>query len=129
MPDRGARAAVGARPARPVRRRRAARCPTGVRVGLGVGADRRRARGGRSGRSSAPAVPHRRRHDLAVQITLGIMAAKLLACGVVVIKYPELKARWHRPPGQSRPADGPSGEPGLIFSAQHYITRIMGVQL
>jgi hypothetical protein len=37
--------------------------------------------------------------DLAVQITIGIMAAKLLACGVVVIKYPELKARWHREPG------------------------------
>lgn len=36
--------------------------------------------------------------DVAVQITLGIMAAKLLACGVVTIKYPELKARWHREP-------------------------------
>jgi hypothetical protein len=36
---------------------------------------------------------------LAVQITLGIMAAKLAACGVVIIKYPQLRARWHRPPG------------------------------
>jgi hypothetical protein len=37
--------------------------------------------------------------DLAVQITLGIMAAKLLAGGFVVIWYPELRARWHREPG------------------------------
>jgi hypothetical protein len=37
--------------------------------------------------------------DLAVQITIGIMAAKLLACGVIVIKYPQLRARWHRPQG------------------------------
>ncbi len=37
--------------------------------------------------------------DLAVQITIGIMAAKLLAGGVVVIKYPQLKARWHKEPG------------------------------
>src|ERR1700675_1434905 len=36
--------------------------------------------------------------SLAVQITLGIMAVKLLACGVVVIKYPELRARWPAPP-------------------------------
>jgi len=36
--------------------------------------------------------------ELAVQITLGIMAAKLLACGVVVIKYPALRARWHTEP-------------------------------
>jgi hypothetical protein len=37
--------------------------------------------------------------DLAVQITLGIMAAKLLAGGFVVIWYPRLRARWHREPG------------------------------
>jgi len=37
--------------------------------------------------------------ELAVQITIGIMAAKLLVCGVIVIKYPQLRARWHREPG------------------------------
>jgi hypothetical protein len=37
--------------------------------------------------------------DLAVQITLGIMAAKLFAGGFVVIWYPELRARWHQEPG------------------------------
>ncbi|MGZ6978675.1 MAG: J domain-containing protein [Acidimicrobiia bacterium] len=37
--------------------------------------------------------------NVAVQITLGIMAAKLLICGVIVIKYPQLRARWHRPQG------------------------------
>ena len=37
--------------------------------------------------------------DLAVQITLAIMAAKLLAGGFVVIWYPQLRARWHREPG------------------------------
>jgi hypothetical protein len=36
--------------------------------------------------------------DVAVQITLGIMAAKLLAGGFVVIWYPQLRARWHREP-------------------------------
>jgi hypothetical protein len=42
--------------------------------------------------------------EFAVQITLGIMSAKLLICGVVVIKYPELKARWHPAPDRvSRP--------------------------
>jgi DnaJ domain len=37
--------------------------------------------------------------NLGVQITLGIMAAKLLAGGFVVIWYPRLRARWHRDPG------------------------------
>lgn len=45
--------------------------------------------------------------ELAVQITIGIIAAKLLACGVVVIKYPELKARWHREPGIPGRPPGP----------------------
>jgi hypothetical protein len=35
---------------------------------------------------------------LAVQITLWIMAAKLVACGWVVLRYPQLRARWHHPP-------------------------------
>lgn len=35
---------------------------------------------------------------IAVQVTLGIMAAKLLGCGWVVIRYPQLRARWHHPP-------------------------------
>jgi hypothetical protein len=58
--------------------------------------------------------------ELAVQITIGIMAAKLFACGVVVIKYPELKARWHREPGM---APGPVG-PGDHFALEnsHNIT-------
>ncbi len=42
---------------------------------------------------------------IAVQITLGIMAAKLIACGIVVIKYPQLRARWHHPPGTPRTGD------------------------
>jgi DnaJ domain len=43
--------------------------------------------------------------ELAVQITIGVMAAKLLVGGGAVMKYPQLKARWHRPPG------GPTGSP------------------
>jgi hypothetical protein len=35
---------------------------------------------------------------MAVQITLGIMAAKLVGCGWVVLRYPQLRARWHHPP-------------------------------
>jgi hypothetical protein len=38
--------------------------------------------------------------SLAVQITIGIMALKFAACGVIVMKYPQLKARWHRPPAR-----------------------------
>jgi hypothetical protein len=34
----------------------------------------------------------------AVQITLLIMAAKLVGGAYVVIRYPQLRARWHRPP-------------------------------
>ena len=33
---------------------------------------------------------------LAVQITLAIMAIKLVACGAAVAWYPQLRARWHR---------------------------------
>lgn len=55
--------------------------------------------------------------DLAVQITIGIMAAKLLAGGVVVIKYPQLKARWHREPGavatSGSGSDGRGDQPSL----------------
>jgi curved DNA-binding protein CbpA len=36
--------------------------------------------------------------NVAVAVTLGIVALKLLVCGVIVIKYPALKARWHRAP-------------------------------
>lgn|GEM_PF-4784889 len=32
---------------------------------------------------------------IAVQITLGIVALKLLACGYAVARYPQLRARWH----------------------------------
>lgn len=55
--------------------------------------------------------------DLAVQITIGIMAAKLLAGGVVVIKYPQLKARWHKEPGRTAaagPAANGRGEQGAL---------------
>jgi hypothetical protein len=45
--------------------------------------------------------------ELAVQITIGVMAAKLLVGGAAVIKYPQLKARWHRPPGV--PVEAPTG--------------------
>jgi hypothetical protein len=39
--------------------------------------------------------------NLAVQITIGIVALKFAVGAVIVIKYPQLKARWHRPPGPS----------------------------
>jgi hypothetical protein len=45
--------------------------------------------------------------NLAVQITIGIVALKFAVGAVIVIKYPQLKARWHRPPGV--PASGASG--------------------
>ena len=32
---------------------------------------------------------------IAVQITLAIVALKLLVCGVAVARYPQLRARWH----------------------------------
>jgi len=32
---------------------------------------------------------------VAVQVTLGIMAAKLVGCGLIVHWYPQLRARWH----------------------------------
>ncbi len=50
--------------------------------------------------------------SLAVQITIGIMAVKLAGCGLIVIKYPQLKARWHRP--QPRVAVGADGLPVTI---------------
>jgi hypothetical protein len=31
---------------------------------------------------------------IAVQVTLAIMAAKLVACGLIVLWYPRLRARW-----------------------------------
>lgn len=37
--------------------------------------------------------------NLAVQITIGIIALKFAVGAVIVIKYPQLKARWHKPPG------------------------------
>jgi DnaJ domain len=90
----------------PVRRkpRVRRRLPDGVRVGLGYAL---------IGLGIVAALwalvgdlPARTAGDtpIAVQITLGIMAAKLIACGIVVIKYPQLRARWHRPPG--RPQTG-----------------------
>ena len=45
--------------------------------------------------------------NLAVQITIGIVALKFAVGAVIVIKYPQLKARWHRPPGMH--TSGPSG--------------------
>lgn len=33
---------------------------------------------------------------VAVQITLAIMAVKLIGCGAAVAWYPQLRARWHR---------------------------------
>ena len=52
--------------------------------------------------------------DLAVQITIGIMAAKLLGGGVVMIKYPQMKARWHREPDSpAGPPAGPGDRPSL----------------
>ena len=32
---------------------------------------------------------------IAVQITLGIVALKLVVCGYAVARYPQLRARWH----------------------------------
>jgi hypothetical protein len=45
--------------------------------------------------------------NLAVQITIGIVALKFAVGAVIIIKYPQLKARWHRPPGP--PTSGSSG--------------------
>ena len=109
-PGRRHRAGLRATPAGAVPAGRRSARPAGrCRPGSGSGSAgrcRRRARRGRSGRSSGRCRRTRAGDtNLAVQITLGIMAAKLLACGVIVIKYPELRARWHRPPG-SRSARG-----------------------
>lgn len=35
---------------------------------------------------------------VAVQITLAIITLKLVLGGVIVLEYPQLRARWHRPP-------------------------------
>jgi hypothetical protein len=56
---------------------------------------------------------------LAVQITLGIVALKLLACGVVVIKYPQLRARWHVPPEAPGRVQRPSGDPTPVASLRN----------
>ena len=90
----------------PVRRRRTVRrLPPKVRVGLGVTlivVGIAAALWALLGDLPAPTASDT---PMAVQITLGIMAAKLVACGIVVIKYPALRARWHRPPGPSRAGD------------------------
>lgn len=90
----------------PVRRRRPVRqLPAHVRVGLGValiGVGIAAALWALLGDLPAPTASDT---PVAVQITLGIMAAKLVACGLVVIKYPQLRARWHRPPGPPRAGD------------------------
>jgi hypothetical protein len=81
------------------RPRRTRRLPDGVRVGLGVAlivAGVAAALWALLGDLPAPTAGDTR---IAVQVTLGIMAAKLAACGIVTIKYPQLRARWHRPPG------------------------------
>ncbi len=89
----------------PRKRRRARRMPEPLRVGLGwalivVGIVA-------ALWALFGDLPSRTAGDtpIAVQITLGIMALKLVACGIVVIKYPQLRARWHRPPGRTRPGD------------------------
>jgi hypothetical protein len=84
-------------PPRPVRAHRVRRpVPDGVRVGFGVAM---------LVLAVVAAVwalfgdlPSNTAGDtsLAVQITLWIMAAKLIGCGYVVIRYPQLRARWHR---------------------------------
>jgi hypothetical protein len=86
-----------ARPARPKRRRKP--MPAGLRLTIGwilvvCGV------GGILWAMFGPLPSHTAGDtDVAVQITLGIMAAKLLAGGFVVIWYPQLRARWHKEPG------------------------------
>jgi hypothetical protein len=96
----------------PVRKRRPARrLPPHVRVGLGVALmviGVAAALWALLGDLPAPTAGDT---PIAVQITLGIMAAKLLACGIVVIKYPQLRARWHRPPGTPGPGDRAATSP------------------
>ncbi len=96
----------------PVRKRRPARrLPPHVRVGLGVAlmvTGVAAALWALLGDLPAPTASDT---PIAVQITLGIMAAKLLACGIVVIKYPQLRARWHRPPGSPGPGDRAATSP------------------
>lgn len=89
----------------PVRKRRIPKVPAKLRVGLGfalIVVGIAAALWALLGDLPAPTAGDT---PVAVQITLGIMAAKLVACGVVVIKYPQLRARWHRPPGTPRAGD------------------------
>jgi hypothetical protein len=93
----GSAARARAAPARVRRERRP--LPTGLRMGIGYGLVV-------AGLAAAlwallgPLPSHTAGDtNLAVQITIGIMAIKLLACGAIVIRYPQLKARWHKPPG------------------------------
>jgi hypothetical protein len=102
----------------PVRRRQRRPLPAGVRVGLGwvlivagVAAVLWALVGPLPSHTAGDT-------EIAVQITLGIMAAKLLACGVVAIKYPELKARWHREPeGAGTSGTGPGDRPSIASPA------------
>jgi hypothetical protein len=85
-------------PPAPARRRRAWRIPDHVRVALGIGmlvAGIAAVAWALLGELPSNSAGDTR---VAVQITLGIMAAKLLGCGLVVIRYPQLRARWHHPP-------------------------------
>lgn len=43
-------------------------------------------------------IPGRAGDHAAVAITLWLVALKLLVCGAIVLLYPRLRARWHRPP-------------------------------
>ena len=93
------------------RRRRFPEVPAQVRVGLGIAlivVGIAAALWALLGDLPAPTASDT---PAAVQITLGIMAAKLVACGIVVIKYPQLRARWHRPPGTPRAGDRPATSP------------------
>jgi DnaJ domain len=58
--------------------------------------------------------------ELAVQITIGVMAAKLLVGGGAVMKYPQLKARWHRPPGAPNQGPRPSGDQRSLENVRNF---------
>jgi hypothetical protein len=82
----------------PRRRRRRWRLPDRVRLGIGVAM----LVAGVAALAWAflGELPSHTAGDtrVAVQVTLGIMAAKLFGGGWVVIRYPQLRARWHHPP-------------------------------
>jgi hypothetical protein len=85
-------------PAPPRRPRRAVTVPDPVRVGIGVAmlvAAAVAAVWALVGELPSNSAGDTR---LAVQITLLIMAAKLVGGAYLVIRYPQLRARWHRPP-------------------------------